>query len=130
MNLARRGAKGQDAWVTTPVPELVGEGRAALRRGDPAGAREIFERALIDTTEANARGEVIEGLARASYLEFDFTNAINGWEEAYAIYRDVDDRVGAVRVARTLACMYGMIVGDAAVMSGWLARAQRLLRET
>ena len=69
---------------------------------------------------------MIEGLA-VSYLELDFAPAIADWERAYAAHRDAGDRVGAVRVARTLAYMYGAIVGDWAVMSGWLARAQTLL---
>ncbi len=70
---------------------------------------------------------MIEGLARASYLELDYSQAIEEWERAYAAHREAGDLLGAVRVARTLAYMYGAIVGDAAVMSGWLARAQTLL---
>ena len=106
-----------------PLEELIAEGRAALRAGDAAGARRVFESALAES----ASGDVIEGLARASYLELDFPQAIEGWERAYAAHRDSDDRVGAVRVARTLGYMYGSVVGDGAVMSGWLARAQTLL---
>jgi hypothetical protein len=49
------------------------------------------------------------------------------WERAYAAHREADDRIGAVRVARTLAYMNFSIVGDGAVGSGWLARAQTLL---
>ena len=93
-------------------------GRATRRAPvGPLGAQ------LVDP----ASGDVIEGLARASYLELDFASAIEGWERAYATYRASDDRIGAVRVARTLAYMYGSIVGDGAVMGGWLARAQSLL---
>ena len=99
-----------------------GSGRA-FRAGDAAGARRAFESALVDP----ASGDVIEGLARASYLELDFAAAIAGWERAYAAHREGHDRIGAVRVARTLAYMYGSIVGDGAVMGGWLARAQTLL---
>jgi len=109
--------------VTVSAQQLVVEGRAALRRGDAAGARRAFERAPAES----ASGEVIEGLARASYLERDYVQAIEDWERAYATHRDGGDHVGAVRVARTLAYMYGAIVGDSAVMSGWLARAQSLL---
>jgi DNA-binding NarL/FixJ family response regulator len=69
---------------------------------------------------------VLEGLAGASYLDTDFEHAVEDWEGAYAAYRDAGDAVGAVRVARTLAYMYG-VLGNGAVMSGWLARAQRLL---
>lgn len=109
--------------MALPLDELIAEGRAALRAGDAAGARHVFESAPVEP----ASGDVLEGLARASYLELDFSLAIEVWERAYAAHRDSDDRVGAVRVARTLGYMYGSIVGDAAVMSGWLARAQTLL---
>ena len=105
------------------VGQLVAEGQGALRAGDAAGARRAFESALVDP----ASGDVIEGLARASYLELDFAPAIAGWERAYAAHREGHDRIAAVRVARTLAYMYGSIVGDGAVMGGWLARAQTLL---
>ena len=105
------------------VDELVAEGQTALRAGDAAGARRAFGSPSVDP----ASGDVIEGLARAAYLDLDFTPAIEGWERAYAAHRTCRDRVGAVRVARTLAYMYGSIVGDGAVMSGWLARAQTLL---
>ena len=109
--------------VAPSVGQLVAEGRGALRAGDAAGARRGFESALVDP----ASGDVIEGLARASYLELDFAPAIAGWERAYAAHREGHDRIGVVRVARTLAYMYGSIVGDGAVMGGWLARAQTLL---
>jgi tetratricopeptide (TPR) repeat protein len=103
--------------------ELLAEGRAALRAGDAAGARRVLEQALATSPS----GEAIEGLARAAYLALDFGTAITDWERAYAAYRGVGDRLGMVRVARTLAGMYLTIVGDRAVTSGWLARAQTLL---
>jgi DNA-binding NarL/FixJ family response regulator len=83
----------------------------------------MFEQASSGPLDA----EVVEGLASAAYLDLDFTRAIEEWERAYAAYREAGDAVGAVRVARTLSYMYGMVLGDGAVMSGWLARAQRLL---
>ncbi len=109
--------------MTVPVQELIDEGRAALRAGDAVGARRALERALASSPS----GEVLEGLARATYLELDFPRAIEGWERAYAAYRKVGDQLGAIRVARTLAGMYLAIVGDRAVSGGWLARAQTLL---
>jgi DNA-binding CsgD family transcriptional regulator len=109
--------------VTAQVPEIVAQGRAALRRGDAAAARLIFEGAPIEP----ASGDVVEGLARASYLERDYSRAVEEWERAYAAHRESGDLLGTVRVARTLAYMNGMIFGDAAVMSGWLARATTLL---
>jgi DNA-binding NarL/FixJ family response regulator/tetratricopeptide (TPR) repeat protein len=72
-------------------------------------------------------GAAFEVQARARYRELDFAAAIAAWERAYAAYRIQGDAVGAVRMARTLAGMHGQITGDAAVMSGWLARARTLL---
>ena len=112
--------------MAAPVHVVVLEGRAALRAGDAATARRLFESDLVDASS----GEVLEGLARVAYLELDYESAIERWERAYAAHRDRDDCVGAVRVARTLAYMYGSVVGDAAVMAGWMARAQTLLSET
>jgi DNA-binding NarL/FixJ family response regulator len=109
--------------VTATVEELLAESRAALRAGDAASARRALDRAGLQSPTAY----VVEGLARASYLELDFPAAIEGWEQAYAAHRDADDAVGAVRVARTLSCMHLVIAGDRAVAAGWLARAQTLL---
>lgn len=102
------------------------EGRAALRAGDAAGARRAFERAITRSPS----GDVIEGLARASYLELDFSQAIEDWGRAYAAHRDGGDPAGAVRVARTLAYMYFAIVGDSSVAGGWISRAQTLLADS
>ncbi len=73
---------------------------------------------------------MIEGLARASYIEMNFPDAIEQWERAYAAHREAGDHVGAVRVARTVAYMYLAIVGDWAVGSGWLTRAKTLLGDS
>ena len=109
--------------VTMPVDDGLAAGRAALRAGDAVGARRVFEAALAQSPSAAAT----EGLARAAYLELDFGAAMELWEQAYSDYRADGDRLGAVRTARTLAPMHGMIVGDFAVMRGWLARAASLL---
>jgi len=65
-----------------------------------------------------------------SYLEFDFTRAIELLESAYAEYRDAGDQMGAVRAARTLAGLYTAIVGDTAVAAGWASRGLTLLADT
>ncbi len=86
----------------------------------------MFEAAIADGESA----ATTEGLAQTAYLELDYPTAIDRWERAYAAYRETGDNVGAVRAARTLACMYGTFVGDWAVGSGWLARAQTLVAGT
>jgi DNA-binding NarL/FixJ family response regulator len=109
--------------VSGSAVEPIEEGRAALRAGDAAGARAAFEGALAE----GPAGDALEGLARAAYIELDFPAAIELWERAYAAHRQGGDPLGAVRVARTLGYMYGSLVGDMAVHSGWMARSQRLL---
>ncbi len=70
---------------------------------------------------------MLAGLAQASFLDQEIRTAVEGWERAYASYRDAKDHVAAGRTAQTLAYMHGMILGDMAVMGGWLARAETLL---
>src|SRR5437764_2254901 len=100
------------------------EARARLRDGDGARAR-----ALLEPFAHDPSGDLLECFARAGYFQFDFRRAIDDWGLAYAAYRDGGDQLGAIRVARTLAYMNGMVMGDAAVMRGWLSRAQTLLSD-
>ena len=60
-------------------------------------------------------GDVLEGLARVvlSRARLPAGDRRPG-SSAYAAHRDSGDRLGAVRVARTLAYMYGSVVGDRA----------------
>jgi DNA-binding NarL/FixJ family response regulator len=104
--------------------ELIDRARTALRAGDAAGARTLLDEASADRPEDP---DVLEGLARAAYLELDFPAAIEHWTRAYARFRADGDQLGAVRAARSLAPLYGLVLGDGAVMSGWIARAQTLL---
>jgi DNA-binding CsgD family transcriptional regulator len=111
--------------VSGPLAELIEEGRAALRVGDSARARQAFEEALAN----DSSGDAFEGLARTAYIELDFPTAIELWERAYAAHRANGDHVGSIRVARTLGYLYGSLVGDVAVHSGWMARSRRLLAQ-
>jgi DNA-binding CsgD family transcriptional regulator len=103
--------------------QLVIEGRESLKMGDAARARTVFQQAL----EASGGGPALEGLARVEYLDGNFRLAVERWEQAYAAYRADGDHVGSVRCARNLAYMHGAVMGNRAVMSGWLSRAQTLL---
>jgi DNA-binding CsgD family transcriptional regulator len=111
--------------VSARRDELVAEGWDAVKRGDGAAARPLFEAALGETDT----GSVLEGAGKAAYLERDYTAAIAYLERAYAAYRGAADGLGAVRVARMLSYMNGSIVGDRAVMQGWNARANTLLHD-
>ena len=109
--------------VAAPIGELIAEGQAALRSGDAAAAHNSFQAALALGSNSSA----LEGLGYASYLAMDFDDAIDQWQQAYAGYRADDNGAGAVRMARMLGYMYGVVVGDWAIGSGWIARAQNLL---
>jgi DNA-binding CsgD family transcriptional regulator len=102
--------------------QLIDAGRAALRVGDAVGARNAFE-------QVEPTAEVLEGLATASFVLFEYDRAARELEAAYAGYREADDGGGAVRVARMLGGVYGSAVGDWAVANGWIARAKGLLHE-
>src|SRR5262249_60425635 len=111
--------------VTTE--ERLASGRAALRAGDAVNARRAFEEVLAASPDDV---DVMEDLARAAYVELDFAGALDGWTRAYAAHRAASNQLGAVRVARILAYLHGAVMGDEAVMRGWIARAQTLLAET
>ena len=107
---------------TVERDELVATGEAALRVGDATGARAAFGQ--LDPTP-----EVLEGLATASFVLLEYTQAAQELEAAYAGYRAAGDGAGAVRVARLLGGVYGSAVGDWAVASGWISRAKSLLTD-
>jgi DNA-binding NarL/FixJ family response regulator len=100
--------------------DTLADAQEALRSGDGATARAIVER-LPES------GEVLAALAKAYYFEHDYTRSIDAWERAYAMYQDEGERLGAVHAARALAFLNGTVVGNAALMSGWQARAKTLL---
>jgi hypothetical protein len=104
--------------VIVPTEKLLAGGQAALRSGDAAGARRALEQVPVESS-----GDVIEALARTSYIELDFATAIAQWERAYAAHRRSGDHVGAIRVARTLAGTYGAVFGTGPCRAaGWLER--------
>lgn len=109
--------------MTGPAPDALEASREALRRGDAADARRRLAHADVDP----ASGGALEVLAQAAYLDLDFRAAAEFWHRAYAAHRAAADCVGAVRVARTVASIHLMILGEPSAGRGWLARAQTLL---
>src|SRR5262245_57952816 len=102
----------QADWLEEPTCDdrrvsqaVISQSRAALRAGDATTARQL----LAKVPDGETRGDVLELLARASYLDLDFQTAIEGWERAYACFRASGDRAGAMRVARTLSGQYGVV---------------------
>jgi DNA-binding NarL/FixJ family response regulator len=104
---------------------LIEEGLAALRDGDTATARRVFELAV---TEAES-GEALEGLAETLYLEREYAASAVRYERAYIAYRREREAMAAGRAARAVAWITGNVLGDWAVRSGWLARALATLKE-
>jgi DNA-binding CsgD family transcriptional regulator len=104
---------------------LIEEGLAALRDGDAATARRAFESALAE----GESGEVLEGLAKALYLEREYAPSAAHYERAYAAYRRERNTTAAGRAALTASWITGNVLGDWAVQRGWLARARSILEE-
>jgi hypothetical protein len=109
--------------VTSPVRDPLSACRAALRHGDAARARRLLE-AFDDHPDS---GELLELRAQAAYLELDFPATADLWERAYRAHRAAGEPAGAVRAARMLCFVHMMVLGNRAVASGWMARAQTLL---
>ncbi len=101
------------------------DGRDALGRRSWTEARAAFLAAVGDAASAEAH----EGLATAASWLDDGDAAIGEYEEAFRLYRDTGDDLGAARVAVWAAMAVHDFRGQVAVARGWLARAQRLASE-
>jgi DNA-binding CsgD family transcriptional regulator len=102
---------------------LVAAGNRALAEGDWAAARAHFEEAI----DVGAAAEALHGLAQALFAQADYTGAIDCGEQAFAAFRAREQDVPAAACARFVAYLYGAVYGNGAAMSGWLARAVRLI---
>jgi DNA-binding CsgD family transcriptional regulator len=102
---------------------LAVNGKEAFDRGEAEAARVAFEEALAEGESAT----LLEGLARALYLEVRYADSIAAHERAFAAYQDEGDPLSAARAARILAWLYINVFGDFVVAGGWLARADGLL---
>ncbi len=113
---------GQDL----PPAALIAAGRAALARGDWAGARSAFRGALerADTPEA------CHGLACAEEWAGDFGAAVRLYERAFSGYRARGEiRLPALIAGRELSFLHAAVYGNLAAAQGWLARARSLADE-
>jgi LuxR family transcriptional regulator, maltose regulon positive regulatory protein len=98
-------------------------GWAELRDGRWEAARASFEAALADEESP----EAFEGLSWAAWWLDDAEAVFAARERAYRLYRKEGDAAGAARMATWLAADQLDFHGAAAVASGWLRRAHRLL---
>jgi LuxR family maltose regulon positive regulatory protein len=98
-------------------------GQAALQRAAWQEARVHFEAVLArDETP-----ESLEGLGAAAWWLSDVSTVFAARERAYRLYRESKEDRGAARAATALAIDYCTFRGRAAIASGWVWRAERLL---
>ena len=103
----------------------VARGYEALASGDWAQARDTFAEAVERTDSPDA----LDGLGRALWWLREGRAAIVQRERAYAGFRRDGDYARAARIALWLSREYGLVYENAAAARGWLARAERLLRD-
>jgi DNA-binding CsgD family transcriptional regulator len=105
----------------------VGDGYQALACGDWEGALAAFDAAL------DAGGDIdpdaLDGRGRALWWLRDAEGAVASRERAYAGFRREGDLARAARLALWLSREYSTVWGNEAAAGGWLARAERLLRD-
>ena len=104
--------------------DLLAAAEEALASGDWGGARAAFEEVLQDAPSAKAE----DGLGRALWWLQDTQSAISHVERAYAGYREAGDIRRAAASALWLSREFAAAYGNDAVSSGWIARAEGLLR--
>jgi tetratricopeptide (TPR) repeat protein len=100
-------------------------GYEALAAGQWEQARDAFA-AAADATDSP---EALDGLGRALWWLRDARGAVVQRERAYAGFRREGELARAARVALWLAREYSLAFANRAASQGWLARAERLLRD-
>ena len=99
------------------------EAQQALKRGAWEEARFRFAEALA----AEEAPEALEGLGAAAWWLEEPQVVFASRERAYRLYRERGDCRSAGRLATQLGYDYAVFRAEAAVSSGWLQRAHRLL---
>lgn len=105
----------------------VGLGYEALASGDWEAARRAFEEAL---DHGGDDPEALDGLGRVYWWLREPDKAVVHRERAYAQFRREGQLKRAARVALWLSREYALVWGNEAAANGWLARAERLLKDT
>ncbi|MDH5280803.1 MAG: response regulator transcription factor [Thermoleophilia bacterium] len=111
--------------TTASAETSLAAGYEALANGDWEGARSAFEMAL----DVGETPEALDGLGRALWWLREERDAVVQRERAYAGFRQEGELARAARVALWLSREYEIAFGNAAAARGWLARAERLLRD-
>jgi DNA-binding NarL/FixJ family response regulator len=105
--------------------EKLARGHEALASGDWTAARDAFAGSLA----AGDAPEALDGLGRALWWLRDEHGAVVHRERAYAGFRRDGELARAARIALWLSREHALAFGNDAVAAGWLARAERLLRD-
>jgi ATP/maltotriose-dependent transcriptional regulator MalT len=125
-SLAITEPRCHDARVTAVVTEdALARGHEALASGNWDAARGAFQEAL-DATDSP---EALDGLGRALWWLREERDAVVHRERAYAGFRRDGELARAARIALWLSREYGLAFDNDAAARGWLARAERLLRD-
>lgn len=105
--------------------QVFAQGYEALASGNWEVARDSFRSALAiaDSPEA------LDGLGRALWWLREEREAVVCRERAYAGFRRDGELARAARIALWLSREYSLAFGNDAASGGWLARAERLLRD-
>ena len=111
--------------ATVDAEESVAKGYEALAAGTWEVARDAFQSSL---TVADSP-EALDGLGRALWWLREERDAVVYRERAYAGFRRDGDLARASRIALWLAREYALAFGNHSAAGGWLARAERLLRD-
>lgn len=111
--------------IMAETEDVLGEARDAFARRDWAAARELF-------TAADEQGELdvddVHALAETAWWVGDVDEALATYERAYRLYLDGEQPRRAAMSALDVAVSL-LLRGDTVMGSGWMSRAQRLLRE-
>ncbi len=114
------------APVTAAVADdALARGHEALASGNWDEARGAFQEAV----ELTDSPEALDGLGRALWWLREERGAVVHRERAYAGFRRDGELARAARIALWLSREYGLAFDNDAASRGWLARAERLLRD-
>jgi LuxR family maltose regulon positive regulatory protein len=103
--------------------DRVSAGWAELRDGRWAAARSLFEHSIAEAETP----EAYEGLSWAAWWLDDANTVFSARERAFRLYKQAGNLASAAHMATWLAADQLDFYGAAAVASGWLRRAHRML---
>jgi tetratricopeptide (TPR) repeat protein len=107
------------------VAQSVAAGHVAIQAGRWADARAAFEDALQEGETA----EALLGMGEALWWLGEPRASVGYYERAYVEFRRAGDPTRAAWAAMWLCLTYKADLGNQAAASGWIARAERALRD-